>query len=298
MPDWIAPYLTWAAWAPVFSTTAIAGVAVWALKTPLSRWIEGRISSGFDTKLEGVKADLRAREAEIAALRSGALSSLAARQIEFDRRRIVAIDTIWREVQKLTPQRTLSNWAEVVNFDAMFKKSTEDKEVAKSIQAFAEMMWNTSGMNNYQHSNEGDLQRPFLPEIAWSLFSAYRQMAGFPVAQFGILKSGVNTDIPLQTDAIIAVAKSALPHQAEFIEKNGTVSFPFLLGELEGILLQTLKKLMEDNSSDETSVAQAAKINAAVNRLSPDPAGAPIPPGMSAIATKSNPAHGFSQGPL
>lgn len=93
-------------WIPAISTTALLSVVLWLLRSVISTRLRASVQHEFDQKLETMratlrsseeafKADLRGKEAQIAALRSGAMSALASRQAALDKRRIEAVDQLW-----------------------------------------------------------------------------------------------------------------------------------------------------------------------------------------------------------
>ena len=92
-------------WVPAISTTALLGFALWLLRSVISTRLAKSVQHEFDSKLEALrtnfrkneesfKADLRAKETQIEALRSGAMAGLANRQAALDKRRIEAVPSV------------------------------------------------------------------------------------------------------------------------------------------------------------------------------------------------------------
>jgi hypothetical protein len=97
--------MTWTDWIPAISTSSLLTVIGVIVGTYYKAKVEKGIQHNFDQKLEELraqlrrdeeqlKADLRTRDDEIAALRSGALSGMASRQAALDKRRLEAIEKV------------------------------------------------------------------------------------------------------------------------------------------------------------------------------------------------------------
>jgi hypothetical protein len=64
---------------------------------------------------------LRAKESQIDALISGALSGIVNRQAAFYERQIVAVEQLWDAVISLAPAKGISTWLTSINFEAATK---------------------------------------------------------------------------------------------------------------------------------------------------------------------------------
>jgi len=106
-------------WFPPLITTALFAAALWLGRNVISTRLTKSVEYEFNKKLELVrsqmreseerlKAELRTKETEIAALRSGALSALASRQVALDKRRLEAVDQLWASVTALGPARAIA----------------------------------------------------------------------------------------------------------------------------------------------------------------------------------------------
>ena len=120
-------------WLPSLSTTAIFAFALWLARKLIATRLAKSVQHEFDTKLELIrtelrekeerlKADLRSKEAEIAALRDGAMTAMASRQMALDRRRLEAVDQLWSEIIALGPAKALSSYMAFVKFDVAAEK--------------------------------------------------------------------------------------------------------------------------------------------------------------------------------
>lgn len=81
------------------STTGLIGALAWLSRNLIETRLRASVQHEFNEKLETLRADLRkseerfksdlrAKESEIEALRSGALSGLISRQVVLDKRRL------------------------------------------------------------------------------------------------------------------------------------------------------------------------------------------------------------------
>lgn len=88
-------------WIPAISTTSLLALAIWFFRSLISTWLTKSIENEFNTKLENLRSELRAKEAQIDALRSGAMSGLMSRQSKLYERQIEAIEQVWEAVTEL-----------------------------------------------------------------------------------------------------------------------------------------------------------------------------------------------------
>jgi len=80
------------------------------------------VKSEFDTKLAGLQSELRAKEAQINALQTGALSGLVNRQSKMYEKQIEAIEQIWEAKSQLSKGVQLVSTMAIVKFDASSKR--------------------------------------------------------------------------------------------------------------------------------------------------------------------------------
>lgn len=259
-------------WIPAGVITAIVAaispIAVLLLKS----WIERSLQASFDRRLEELRAkirrdeeqlrsELQARDGQIADLRSGALSGMAARQSLLSERRIRACEALWKAVIDLAPLKTAGVMTQPLNMEEMIKRAEGQSRDAIKLQEFADVMWKSLGLDGYKHDPTADRERLFLSPISWSLFAAYRQVLSYPLIRLAAVKAGVGPgllkDPPTE---ILELVKAALPHQSEYIDKFGGSGLGYLMQQLEDRLLEALKTDLAGSSVDEETVGQAAEI--------------------------------------
>src|SRR5690242_16668687 len=128
--------MTLLSWIPTLSVTGSLAILVWLCRGPISSALTKGVEYKLNQKIERLRADLRAKESEMQALRSGALSALASRQIAVDRRRLEAVDQIWSAVTALGPARGVSGWMSVINFEAAAEAAKNDPRAQEVFAMF------------------------------------------------------------------------------------------------------------------------------------------------------------------
>jgi hypothetical protein len=136
----------WVAWLSL-ALNVLIPVSVFMGRHWLRERIVRTVQFRFDCRLEEVrvelrkgeeelKSNLRAKEAEIAALRDAVLSGRMQRQALLDKRRIEAVEHTWSSIVALTPYKGVSSAMSVINL------STVDKRIASDpkLQQFFGMM--------------------------------------------------------------------------------------------------------------------------------------------------------------
>lgn len=253
-------------WVASISTTATFALALWLARNLIETRLTKSVQHEFDSKLEQLrtefrrkeelfKADLRAKEAEIATLRGGALSAMASRQIALDKRRLEAVDQLWITFTALQSIKMISqlmasfDWGKISTLSVQNEKFRETFTIMGS--SFDEKKIDFSGANK---------ARPFLSPSAWAIYSAYQSIAMQAVAKFRLVELGLANKDFLNKDSIKNLVKAALPHQEAYIEEFGDAGYHYLLDELESKLLSELQKMLNGVEADKESIEKAAEI--------------------------------------
>lgn len=257
-------------WIPALTTTggfaALLALALWLGRRVIETRLKSSVEHEFNSKLEDIrtrlrnseesfKAELRAKENQIAALQSGALTALASRQAALDKRRIEAVDQIWSAVHALAPAKSASVWMSGINYEAAAKEAARNPKAREVFAPFSQSM--------DQFKDAGALSakaRPHISEIAWALFYAYQVIVMTAVVKTQALKVGLDMPNLWNTDAVKKLIKTALPHQGEFIDKYGMEGSHYLLDEIESRLLTELRRMLQGIESDKVALDQAAAI--------------------------------------
>lgn len=253
-------------WIPAISTTSLFAAAIWLMRSVITERLSRSIQFEFDQKLEVLrtaqrkseevfKADLRAKDAQIELLRSGAITGLASRQAALDKRRIEAVGQLWSSVVELGPAKVASAWMAHIKFDEAAKEAAKNPRFRKLFDMFGDTL-----DHKKLGSTNASMVRPFVSEMAWAIFSAYQAILLFAVMQVNMLKTGLDAPNLLNASAITKLVQAVLPHQSTYLEKYGASGYHHLLDELESKLLQELQNILKGGESDKASVEQAALI--------------------------------------
>ena len=242
-------------WIPAISTTALFALALWLGRSLIITRLTKSVQHEFDGKLETLRADLRSKEAQITALRSGALSGLVSRQAALDKRRLEAVDQLWAAVHSLAALKMASSVMATFKFDAAAHAAAKNQQFREMLKAMAPL---PDPQKMFKNESWG--ARPFVSPLAWALFSAYQAILALASMQLKMLQVGFDMPEVVKTDKVVELVKAALPHQAEYVAKYGPAAFPYLLDELEILLLIELRRMLEGAESDAALVEQAATI--------------------------------------
>lgn len=267
--DWILTTLT-----STTASTILIGVSAWLGRNLIEIRLKASVEHDFNQKLEEIrtnfrkseesfKADLRAKESQIAALQTGALSGMVSRQAALDKRRLEAIDQLWAGVEILTPFKLAAIWLQTFDFVKSLKEASQNQKVR---ELFIQLAPN----HDIKNFPKVDVHRarPFVSEMAWALFAAYQAILAYTTLQLNILKIGQteHTNL-LATDTVSKLVLTALPSYSEYIEKHGDKGYPHVVEPLEAALLKELQRMMRGEESDKASVEQAARIMQAVTEV-------------------------------
>lgn len=251
--------MSWADWFPAITSSTVLAVIGFAAGTAYKASVENSIQHSFDKKLEDVKATIRQSDEQISALRSGALSGLASRQANLDRRRLEAAERLWAEAMPYSRYRHLAMMN--AGMDIILRNAAGSGRDAQKTREFAEIMLKSVDANDPKPmSTAADQERPFLDPVCWALFSAYRQCSVYPVMLFQLAKVGVGPEVLQSSSAILQSLKAALPEHGAYIDEQGVGALYQLLQPLEEKLLAALIASLSGRESSEAAVQHAADI--------------------------------------
>jgi len=230
--------------------------------------VEKRIQHDFDSKLEALKDDLRKKDQQISALRSGALSGLASRQAAIDKRRLEAIDRLWASAIAQNRYKALTKMTQSLKMEEFIQASTQQDADGEKARKMATFIWNSAHLDDVKQIDcQPENERPFLSPLVWALFSAYRQVLALPIVQLAAARTGAGDSVLADPKPLLNLVKSAIPHQTEFIDKYGRDSLAFLVDELEERLLSEIRSSLHNADGDHKSLEQAAAILKASDKL-------------------------------
>ena len=105
---------------------------------------------------------------------------------------------------------------------------------------------------------------PYLPQLTWALFSAYRITFIWAAFQAQILKIGVDARDFIRKDGVDQVLIKALPDHEAYIKEHKSLSHVHVVGVLRERILQQLRETLAGKVQDEEAVARASAIQKAV----------------------------------
>jgi len=162
---------------------------------------------------ERFKSDLRDKEGEIATLRSSVLAGSANRQGLLDKRRFEAVEKVWHDVNDLARLKELSSRIAMLNIKAVAKEASDPK-----MQSFLSTIGaGTPDLADFKNAARDE--QPFLPELAWAYFTAYKTILHANFALYRVLKIGLDdVDKYLSKEQVSKILKAVLPHRSQFID--------------------------------------------------------------------------------
>lgn len=251
-------------WIASLSTTFLFGLVLWLLKGVIKTRLINAVRHEYEKDLEELrsllrkneeifKADLKEKETQIEALRSGALSAILTRRNTLYARQLIAIEDLWSAITSLSYGKSISATMAILKFDAAAKKAAEDRRFRESFNSY------TINYDSNQVYSQSNKARPFVSELAWAYFSAYQTIISHGVLRLKTLQLGVGEDYS-DKDAILNIVKAALPEYSEYIAKNGVNGLHYLLDALETKLLKEIQIMLKDSVSDAEDMKRAAKI--------------------------------------
>jgi hypothetical protein len=187
-------------WIPALSTTALFGVVLWLSRKSISVRLTNAVRHEYDEKIENLratlrqseelfKAELKSKESQIDALRSGALSGIVNRQVALYQRQILAVEQLWGSIVSLAPAKAVSSWMSVIKFE------TTAAEAAKNPK-LREMFKSMDG--GIDAKDLGVLEaakcRPFVSPLAWAYYTAYQSIVTHSVLKMKVLQFGLEKD--------------------------------------------------------------------------------------------------------
>lgn len=253
-------------WFPALTTTGLLALALWLFRqliaTRLTRSVEhefnGKIESlrsDLRTSEERLKAQIREKENDIAALRGGALSVLASRQAALDKRRLEAVDQLWSAYSSLAPARAIAAYMSVVKFESAAKLTERDPKARELFEVF-EAGFDAKSINH----GDAAKARPYVTPMVWAVFAAIQAVIAHSVMRWHLLKGGFGSNDFVNHKAIEKVIAAVLPHYAEYLEKNGPSSYYYVLEALDARFLAEVQSMLAGAETDRASVEQAAEI--------------------------------------
>jgi hypothetical protein len=243
----------------VFATMGISAVVATAVGFAVKASIEKGIQHRLDVALESVRSDFRrdedklksamaADQARMDALQRTVLSGLSSRNQELDKRRLQAIEKLWRAVVDMQPLRTI------------IAEAAKPGNAGERMKQVANMIGSTIKADDYRYDISVDVERLYVPPTVWAEFVAYRQIVHYPAELLFLARQGVEANVLKDPSDLLALLKSLLPHAAGYVDQFGTSAIPHLIEQLTSSLLTKMVASLEQSDSDARSVRAATAL--------------------------------------
>lgn len=261
-------------WLPTIAVSTV----VWFGRKWIAQYLVSAVQHSFNKELEELraqlkageelfKAELKAKEAEISALRSGALSALESRQIALDKRRIQAVDEIWESMIALGPARSILASTSVLNLNYVSSKIQTDPKLG----VFLDGIGAGFEIKNINHPS-AERAKPFVTTTVWAAFSAIRLILGIGAMQLMAARGGLKLEGMVSVKGVKEMLSVALPEHATKVSQHpdDNANFHEFIDLLDAQLLTEVTKMLSGVESDESSVRNAMKIVELTDHLQRD----------------------------
>ena len=241
--------------------------AGWLFRNLIAARLTKSVEHEFNQKLEGIrsqfrdseerlKSRIRAREAEVAALRTGALATMASRQAALDRRRLDAVDELWTTVTSLSPARALASQMVVIKFEEMATASQHDSKVREFIDTTIGIGFDPMAID-YASAAKA---RPFVTPMVWAVYIAIVAITTQYILRWKVLKLGIGPKDYVDHEGVKKVIVAVLPHYAKYLDDAGPDAYYYVLEALDSRLLEEIALMLSGAASDQAAVQRAAEI--------------------------------------
>lgn len=246
-------------WVPAIISSGAVTITGLAAGYFLKAAIEQGIQHGLDRELEKLKGDIRAKELQINALRTGALSKISARHEELDRRRIKSAENIWAATVRQRRFAVAIAFVSNLNVEEIAKASGHELEKMKEFGTF---LWSTSTLDQVfeEKTSSPELDRLFLPPSVWAAYQSLSSISARAIAVLAAMKSGAGLTLLKDSAETNKMLKNVLPHQAPLVEKYPEAAMYYLVDELGEKIFRELLLSFEDADGDRKLVEQAHTI--------------------------------------
>lgn len=252
-------------WLPALTTTGLLTFALWLGRNLIMTRLTKSVEHEFNKKIEDIKteqraseerlkADLRLKESEIFALRSGALNALASRQIALDKRRLEAIDQLWSTVISLRSATWIITIMKAINFEDWASLAARDSKERKRFEA----MSGNFDINDLD-INGAFKAEPFVTPMVWAVFSALRAVVFHGTARWYSIKSGSGEDFTDSKD-VANLIKAVLPDYSDYIDQHGPSAYYYTINPLENRLLSEIQNMLSGVEGDKATLDRASEI--------------------------------------
>ena len=243
------------------TTGGILSLALFLLRNWIVTRLKTSILHEYDNKLEKLRSQLRQHESKMDSIRSTLFSNAAHRDKLVFTKKVNAVEVLWESILLLSPFKVVSAMMGVVDFD----KAAESAKTEQGVRDFAKAISGKVDLSDAKLA-EVNKVRPFLSELSWAYFSAYRSVVMNAVLRAKFLESGLPAEL-LNDKAVKELVTTVYPHMKDFINKHDSAILHEFLSDLERDILTEINKTLSGKESDEQSFERAKEIIDATQEL-------------------------------
>ena len=266
------------AWWNWLTTSSAATVVVLLVLTVLKQsfisgvttTVEKSVEARFNEKLERLRSELKrsesqfqaqlqAKQAEIDAIRTGALSGLINRQALLNQKRIEAVEKVWGTIIELRKLLPIASTMAAIKFAEAADGTKSDPKLR---QVF-EQIFKAFGVQQPDFQKPAFLQatlvKPFIPDDAWQYFAAYQSILMHSYIQMSAISTGVGSKV-VNSQPVLDQLKKSLPYLTGYLEQNGTSGLYYLLPQIEEMVFLSLRQSLDGRVADKEALTAAGEL--------------------------------------
>lgn len=260
----------WEVWGPAILSSGAVGLlgtaAGWLAKSA----IEQHLKSSFDQKLEVVKADIRAKEAKIDAVRTAVLKGLGSQSDTLTKRRMEACERLWAAALFQRKYSMAHTFVQTVKLKEVFRLLGIGGVEAEKIKQFANVFTGSINFEELAKDPRANVseERPFLPQKAWLAYLAISGLsarAGFILIA---IKNEVQAlDLMKGPEEVNELISEVLPHKKSYLENVPDVGGFYLIKELEEAIFKELEISLGGAAGDEEILGRVSEIMMKIDQI-------------------------------
>jgi len=235
------------------TSTVTLGVIVYIFKNVIINKITASIKHKYDTRLAELESTLKNNNNEVDTLRNNILSGVNTRNKLLHEARINAVNVLWSNVQELKKNPL------VLQTMLSIPDNTKDKNI------FIHDVFSKISLDDETiRIDKSNLVKPYISKYGWALFEAFCAIHILPYLQIKYILIDTNGEVDFLSN-LVATVSEALPNRQEYLQKNGLRGIPFVISELENILLDELQSILDGTNDDHKHILAIEKINKLTN---------------------------------
>lgn len=253
----------WEVWGPAILSSGVVGLAGTVTGWFAKSAIEQHLKSSFDQKLEVVKADIRAKEAKIDAVRTAILRGLGSQSESLNKRKMEACERLWAATLFQRKYSMAHMFVQTVKLSEIFRVLGLGGGEAEKIKQFTNLFTGSIDFEDLAKDERAEVakERPFLPQKAWLAYRAISSLsarAGFILIA---IKTGVQAvDFMKGPEEVNQLILEVLPEQKAFLDSLPDVGGYYLITQLEEAIFKELETSLGGTVSDEEMLSRVSGI--------------------------------------